>query len=156
MVIRYLFENACNLSGPGVYISLGRNSRGKSPANNKLLYCGISSRDIGKRILEHREDKYNHLSNEWWVGRVIFPEENRIEYLEIVEWIIVYFSETEHNIRKTQYPPKNEIYLINEWYFPDGRRRVRNRGMIKLIADVLCWSNTTNLVREGNLTVWEH
>ena len=152
----YSFESACNLTDKGIYLIFGRNKRGKNPEFSKVLYCGITERDIGKRIAEHYNEAYNHYNNKWWIGRVVFPIFNTRDHLESVEWILSYFSGTEHNIRKTQNPPKNEIYLINEWYFVNERKRIRNVDIIKHISDVVCWSPLTRLVREGNLRTWEH
>ena len=153
----YTFDEASELERQGVYIVYGRNRRGPEPENFKFLYCGISVRDVGTRIYEHLNDEYNHPDNEWWIGRQIFPRKKSRDILELTEWVVTYFTEPEQNWQKTQNPPSQETFLINEWFFPDAdRRRINNIGIMQHISDVLCWSPDTNLVREGDLSVWEH
>ena len=153
----YKFDQAIELEKQGLYLAFGRNKFGAAPAEKKLLYCGISERNIGSRIKEHSNDGYNHNSNEWWIGRQIYPRKRNRSWLELAEWIIVYFTGTHHNKKKTQYPPSQETYLTNEWFFPDTiTRRKRNLGVMHWISDVLCWPPGKRLVKEGNLIVWEH
>lgn len=147
----YSFDEASGLEGPGVYLVYGRNRRGAPPRFDKILYCGISDRDIGRRIWEHRDDPYNHSLNSWWIGRRVYPLEHRRAVLEDVEWMLVHFYSAEHNVRKKINPPPRKIYLINEWCFPDGRRRERKRDIATQISDVICWSPDSGTVYEANL-----
>ena len=81
----------------------------------------------------------------------MFPRRKRKAILEMAEWVITYFAEPDHNLRKTQNPPSEEIFLINEWFFPnEGERRRNNIRAMHHISDVLCWSPDTSLVREEN------
>lgn len=153
----YSFEQACEQEKQGLYLVHGRNRNGKNPIRRKFLYCGISERKIGKRVSEHQCESYNHSENSWWIGRQAFPKRKSRTFLELAEWIIIYFAAPEHNWRKIQNPPSQEIFLINEWYFPCGeKRRMKNIGVMKDFSDVICWSPISGLVREGNLTVWNH
>lgn len=153
----YSYNQACQKKKQGLYLVHGRNRLGASPNSQKFLYCGISERDIGKRIGEHQLENYNHPDNTWWIGRQIFPRNKSRKILELAEWIIIYFSDPEHNCRKIAYPPSQETFLINEWYFPcSEKRRIRNVSVMKEFSDVVCWSPNTQLVREGDLSVWNH
>ena len=153
----FSFNDAINIKEEGIYFTYGRNKKGATPENCKLLYCGISERDIGERINEHCNDSYNHQQNEWWIGRQIFPRKKSRQILEFAEWIVVYFTAPEHNFKKRKNPPTEEIFLINEWFFSTTEERRRNNiGVMQKISDVLCWSPDSSLVREGNLRVWEH
>ena len=151
------FNQACQQNSQGLYLVHGRNKLGKSPNCQKFLYCGISERDIGKRIREHQLELYNHPKNNWWIGRQAFPKRKSRKILELAEWIIIYFAGPEHNWKKGEKPPSQEIFLINEWYSPCSKnRRIRNVGVMKDFSDVICWSPNSELVREGNLSVWNH
>ena len=153
----YSFDQACQQKKQGLYLLHGRNKLGAPPTSKKFLYCGISERDIGKRIGEHQFDDYNHPDNQWWIGRQVFPKNKSRKILELAEWIIIYFSSPEHNYRKIDNPPYHEIFLINEWHYPcSAKRRIRNVGVMKNFSDVVCWSPNSRLVREGDLSVWNH
>ena len=153
----YSFEEAIESERQGIYICFGRNRRGPEPEEYKLLYCGISERDIGDRVYEHLNEEFNHNENDWWIGRQVLPRKKSRKILEFTEWIIIYFTKPEHNIQKSGNPPYEELFLINEWFFPDGEtRRRKNVRVMQHVSDVLCWSPDTSLVREADLSVWEH
>lgn len=151
----YSFDEACEVKKKGLYIVSGRNRHGIEPENEKLLYCGITKRDVGTKIRKHYDDEYNHPNNKWWIGRQIFPKKKSKTILELAKWVIIYFAEPDQNFQKSQNPPTQDVFLINEWLFPDGNRRINNIGIMQHISDVLCWSPDTSLVREGDLSIWE-
>lgn len=153
----FSFSQACLQKKQGLYLVHGRNKLGANPNYQKFLYCGISDRDIGKRIGEHKLDSFNHPDNTWWIGRQVFPKKRSRKIIELAEWIIIYFAGTEHNCKKIKNLPSQEIFLINEWYFPcSERRRIKNVSVMQYFSDVICWSPDTRLVREGDLSVWKH
>ncbi len=151
----YTFEDACKQTGDGLYLSYGRNKLGATPKKLKLMYCGISEDQsgVGSRIKQHEGREFAHADNEWWIGKVRFPSNADRLALEMAEWAIVYFSGTESNVSKTANPPKMPIFLINEWYKPNGERRRRQRSVTLQISDVMCWTPETAQLRTGNLKV---
>mgnify|MGYP003968789381 CR=1 FL=1 len=153
----YSFDEAKKLKKQGIYLAYGRNRLGRDPSDKKLLYCGISERSVGIRIREHKNAVYNHPSNEWWIGRQVFPVRKSRETLEWAEWVITYFFDPSINTQKKLNPPPAEIYLVNEWFFKTGdRRRLNHIGIMHFISDVICWSPVTNKVGRGNLSTWEN
>ena len=152
----FTYDKASMMERQGIYMCFGRNKLGPAPEENKLLYCGISERDVGNRIREHGYENYNHEENDWWIGHQAFPRKKSRKILGLAEWVIIYFSEPEYNSLMAVNPPYEEVFLINEWFFEDGKRRSNNIGVMQHISDVLCWSPDVRLVREGNLTIWEH
>jgi hypothetical protein len=143
------FDEATQIEGPGLYLCWGRNRFGAPPAQDKLLYCGISEdeRGIGKRIAAHKKDPYNHPDNHWWVGEVHLPAKSSRGHLEAAEWMVVRFTGTEHNRQKTVSTPAFDCYLINEWYTPEGEARHRHTGVAGAIPDVIGWNCIEQTIR---------
>jgi len=154
----YTFQEAIEQKKMGLYLVYGRNKKGPSPIKEKLLYCGVSAnrRGVGQRISNHKNKSYNYEKNNWWIGRQVYPNRKNRKFLEWAEWIIIYFNAPEHCDRKSASPPKEEIYLINEWFSKDGRRRLNQIGVMQSIEDVQCWSPVSKLHRKGNLRIYDH
>ena len=149
----YTFEEASCCAEQGLYMVYGR--RGKSVLKNKkVLYCGITTRDVGTRVAEHVADVYNHRDNRWWVGEQIFPKKRSRSVLEDAEWVLTRFTNAKYAKSKTKGLPKKTIYLINTWYKTDEETlRVRNRNIMKAVPHVICWSPDEEVLRTGNLKV---
>lgn len=137
----YTFKQATSLDAPGIYLCWGRNRFGKTPSSPKLLYCGISedARGVGARIKAHEGKDYDHASNHWWVGRVRLPARSTRRELEAAEWMVVRFTGTEHNQKKTLSEPKTHCYLVSEWYRRSDKARYHHRGVAAAVPDVLGW-----------------
>ncbi len=155
MVIRwrgpYSFENACMLPNSGLYLCWGRNRRGAPPAQAKLLYCGISDAagGVGSRIKGHENKPFNHPENHWWVGRVHLPTMSTRDHLEAAEWLVVRFTDVEHNWQKTRSDPQFSGYLINEWYTSENNARFRHVGVATAIPDVIGWDPAEGHLRSA-------
>lgn len=154
MVVRwwgpYSFDDAREVGDfTGLYLVYGRNRRGRRPAEDKLLYVGISENQhgVGQRIYEHRNDRYAHPDNDWWVGQIVSPARSTRRHLEVAEWLLVYFSGSEHNERKAFHPPRETCHLINEWFKPNEEHYQRTRGAAAWVSDVLSWWPESSTIR---------
>ena len=149
----YTFEEACDCVEPGLYMVYGKH--GKSVLKDKrVLYCGISGRDVGERIVEHKDEVYNRRKNDWWVGEQVFPARKSGDAREEAEWVLTRFVKAKYAKAKTKGVPKKETYLINVWYKTDEVTIRRNNvNIMKVVPDVLCWSPEEEVIRKGNLKV---
>ncbi len=166
----WTFEQATKFTGIGMYLAYGRNRLGRPPKEPALLYCGITAtKDVGRRVRDHKDREFNHNKNQWWIGYQEFPKSKQRErkYLEWAEWNISYFQQPAYAWKKSSNPPKDSIYLINEWFSldaPDGddwRRRKKRVGVMQWCPDVICWTpkgwwTKSDQLRKGNLSVRDH
>lgn len=143
------FEGATAEGGSGLYLCFGRNRKGRPPVAPKLLYCGISDRQagVGARIRHHEGRDFNHVDNHWWVGRVHYPATGDRQPLEDAEWMIVRFSDCEHNWQKTRSEPRVDSYLVNEWRWHSGEARDNHTGVATVVPDVVGWDATERHLR---------
>ncbi len=149
----YRFNEACALTGPGLYLVFGRNRFGKTPAKRKLLYYGISQnrRGVGRRISQHEGESYEHRDNRWWIGRIKQPVRPTRHHFEAAEGMLIYFEEPEHNVKKAYTPPPRDVLIVNKWYDRDGEVRMRRTGVMMEISDVMLWDIERRQLRYTDL-----
>jgi len=154
----YSLDAAKKLKEPGLYLYYGRRYRSRKLPEGSFLYCGISEQDLGKRLASHRGDPYHHKKNKVWAGRVVFPAGKlKRKYLEDAEYAVIYFARPKGNDMKKKSPPVKPVYLISEWFKPDGKTsRRRKNTVMKSVPDVVCWSPERREQRSGDLKTKRH
>jgi hypothetical protein len=125
----------------GLYLATGKLPRQRQA---KIQYCGISERDIRRRI--SRQDHKVHKINrdlELWKGIIKSDQESLSRNdLELIESLLVYFWQMELNEKKKVNPPSSCV-VVNRWFFPDGRLRKKNMHITQDIDDVIYWDGQT-------------
>lgn len=134
--------------GNGLYLASGKL---KYERDANIQYCGITEGSYIKRFRNHQKVHEIVKQQKFWIGSISYPNETSRHYLEMAEWMIIYFWKPELNERKKMLLP-NSISLINKWFKKDNSPRLIQHTMCKNLSDVISWDG--ELWRSGNLQVW--
>ncbi|MBF0376975.1 MAG: hypothetical protein HQK72_05785 [Desulfamplus sp.] len=136
-------------NGFGLYLATGKL---KYERDASIQYCGITKGGFYNRLRGHHKAHKINREQEFWLGKLIYPNRTSRHFLEIAESIIIYFWQPTLNEKKRFSLPKPTT-LINRWFKTDGSPRYRQHSLCKDLQDVISWDG--KLWRTGNLQVWE-
>jgi hypothetical protein len=113
----------------GLYMVIGKQKYQKS--NAKLQYIGIATWLENRLCYAHETlCKIEHV-HQVWLGEVVSTgvpgpkDQVRDVQLELAEWAHVYFTEVQLNEKKKSTPPRKPVTVINRWWKPDEKPRLR-------------------------------
>lgn len=132
----------------GLYLATGKLKYGREAT---IQYCGITEGSFIRRFKSHHKVHEINREQEFWLGKIKYPENASRDFLEAAESIIIYFWQPSLNEKKKIFPPQ-PITLVNNWFKKNGSPRLRQHTMCKHLNDVISWDG--ELWRSGNLQVW--
>jgi len=147
----YSFEDIAETPelGNGLYLATGKLKYQREPT---IQYCGITEGSFYERFKKHHKVNEINREQEFWLGKINYPDDASRYFLEMAESIIIYFWQPELNEKKKVKMPK-PITLISKWFKKDLSPRLRQHPMCKGLHDVLSFDGIHS--RSGNLQVWE-
>lgn len=130
----------------GLYLFTGI---GKNKQKDKIQYFGIASEtdknnSYFERFKRHSTIPEINRNLKVWLGKIVYPNTRRREYLEETERILIYFLNDEIiNIQKKCTPPEL-LTIINKWYKPNitdwsSEPRINKPKVLNDLDDVLSW-----------------
>lgn len=146
----YAIDDICDESfgRKGLYLFTG-----KAKYKNKLgiPYCGITEDYFCYYLKRHNQTKNITRELRIWLGYIAFPGNFSRKHLEHAESAVVYYMQTDLNIRKKRNPP-DPIILISFWFKPDETPRINQPHPIRSLPDVICYDG--DLWRTSNLRLF--
>jgi len=133
----------------GLYLATGKLRYEREAV---IQYCGITEGSYATRFKSHHKIPYITREQEFWLGKISYPEDASRYFMEMAESIIIYFWQPALNDRKRVLPPKSTT-LVNQWFKKNGGPRYRQHSLCKDLDDVLSWDG--DVWRTGNLSVYE-
>jgi hypothetical protein len=119
----------------GLYLITGYQ---KAKRTKDIQYCGITEKDLSKRLAKHHKKDLVTREREYWFGQIVSTSELQRVDLELVESLIVYFWQPQLNEKKKKNPPEPTV-VISRWYDKNKKLRRRNTHEGQNLDDVIFW-----------------